>query len=46
MGCHLGRGVGSARSGGRKKKKNEREKRRAMAWGLGRQRVEEEMSQS
>ena len=24
--------------------KNEREKRRAVAWGLGRQRVEEEMS--
>ena len=32
------------RSGGRKKK-NEREKRRVAAWGLGRWRVEEEMGQ-
>ena len=31
------------RSGGRKK--NEREKRRVAAWGLDRQRVEEEMGQ-
>ena len=31
------------RSGGRKK--NEREKRRVAAWGLGRQQVEEEMGQ-
>ena len=35
MGWRLGRGVGPMRSGGRKKKKNEREKRRAVAWVSG-----------
>ena len=34
MGRRLGRGVGPVRSGGRKKK-NEREKRRAVAWVSG-----------
>ena len=45
-GLSFGQGSWVSEEWRKKEKKNEREKRRAVAWGLGRQRVEEEMSQS